>query len=94
MVRDADRQRGRDPGSGHRPAGEIAAKHGVWLVVGVEEREPNGATIYNTVLYFSPDGTLSTGTASSCPPVERTVWGMGDGSTLRAVDTRTAGSVG
>jgi len=36
----------------------IAAEHGVWLVVGVEEREERGATIYNTVLYFSPDGTL------------------------------------
>ena len=34
----------------------IAAEHGVWLVVGVDEREPHGATIYNTVLYFSPDG--------------------------------------
>jgi predicted amidohydrolase len=27
----------------------IAAEHGVWLVVGVDEREANGATIYNTV---------------------------------------------
>ena len=34
----------------------IAEKHSVWLVVGVQEREPNGSTIYNTVLYFSPDG--------------------------------------
>ena len=37
----------------------IAAEHGVWLVVGVEEREERGATIYNTVLYFSPSGTLA-----------------------------------
>ena len=36
----------------------IAETHGVWLVVGVQEREPTGSTIYNTVLYFSPDGRL------------------------------------
>ncbi len=34
----------------------IAAQHQVWLVVGVDEREEHGATIYNTVLYFSPQG--------------------------------------
>ena len=28
----------------------VAAEHGVWLVVGVDEREAHGATIYNTVL--------------------------------------------
>ena len=37
----------------------IAAEHGVWLVVGVNEREKHGATIYNTVLYFSPAGGLA-----------------------------------
>jgi nitrilase len=59
----------------------IAAEHGVWLVVGVEEREERGATIYNTVLYFSPEGTLA-GRHRKLVPTgsERTVWGMGDGS--------------
>ena len=28
----------------------------VYLVIGVEEREPTGGTIYNTLLYFDPDG--------------------------------------
>lgn len=36
-----------------------AAEHQVWLVVGVEEREPHGSTIYDTVLYFSPGGELA-----------------------------------
>jgi nitrilase len=55
----------------------IAAEHGVWLVVGVDEREAHGATIYNTVLYFAPDGKLAgrhrklmpTGAAGQVPPV-------------------------
>ena len=37
--------------------GEIARDAGVWLVIGVNERD--GGTIYNTVLYFAPDGTLA-----------------------------------
>lgn len=66
----------------------VAREHGVWLVVGVEEREPHGGTIYNTVLYFSPDGML-VGRHRKLMPTgsERTVWGMGDGSMLRVVDT-------
>ena len=66
----------------------IAEKHGVWLVIGVEEREPHGYTIYNTVSYFSPEGRLVDHHRKLVPTgSERTVWGMGDGSTLRVVDT-------
>jgi nitrilase len=66
----------------------IAAEHGMWLAIGVEEREPHGSTIYNTLLYFSPDGTLVDRHRKLVPTgSERTVWGMGDGSTLRIVDT-------
>nr|MBA2772989.1 carbon-nitrogen hydrolase family protein [Nocardioidaceae bacterium] len=46
------------PGPAADRLATIAEKHSVWLVVGVQEREPNGSTIYNTVLYFSPDGRL------------------------------------
>jgi nitrilase len=68
--------------------GAIAREHEVWLVVGVEERELHGSTIYNTLLYFSSDGTLVERHRKLVPTgAERTVWGMGDGSTLRAVDT-------
>lgn len=61
---------------------------GTYLVVGVQEREPHGTTIYNTTLYFGPDGTLL-GKHRKLMPTgsERTVWGMGDGSTLPVVDT-------
>ena len=68
--------------------GAMASEHGVWLVVGVEEREQHGSTIYNTLLYFAPDGTLVERHRKLIPTgAERTVWGMGDGSTLHAVQT-------
>ena len=77
------------PGPAADRLGTIAKKHSVWLVVGVEEREPTGSTIYNTVLYFSPDGRLVDRHRKLVPTgSERTVWGMGDGSTLRVVDTQ------
>jgi nitrilase len=68
--------------------GEAAREAGVHLVVGVDEREPHGTTIYNTVLYFGPDGALL-GKHRKLMPTgsERTVWGMGDGSTLPVIDT-------
>jgi nitrilase len=66
----------------------IALENGVWLVVGAEEREQTGSTIYNTILYFSPDGELVDRHRKLVPTgSERTVWGMGDGSTLRVVNT-------
>jgi len=69
----------------------IAAEHGVWLVVGVDEREAHGATIYNTVLYFAPDGGLAGRHRKlMATGAERTVWGMGDGSTLAVVDAGRA----
>jgi nitrilase len=66
----------------------IAREHSVWLVVGVEEKEPHGATIYNSMLYFTPEGNLVERHRKLMPTgAERTVWGMGDGSTLHVVNT-------
>ena len=66
----------------------IAENHGVWLVVGVSERETTGSTIYNTVLYYSPEGKLVERHRKLVPTgSERTVWGRGDGSTMRVVET-------
>jgi nitrilase len=66
----------------------VAREVGVYLVVGVDEREPHGSTIYNSLLYFAPDGTLL-GKHRKLMPTgsERTVWGMGDGSMLEAYST-------
>lgn len=76
------------PGPASQRLGSIAKEHGLWLIVGVEEREQHAATIYNSVLYFSPTGTLVDRHRKLVPTgAERTVWGMGDGSTLRVVQT-------
>ncbi len=76
------------PGPAADRLAAIAEKYGVWLVVGVQEREPTGSTIYNTVVYLSPEGRLVDRHRKLVPTgSERTVWGMGDGSTLRVVDT-------
>ena len=76
------------PGPATDRLGAIARERGVWLVIGVQEKEPNEGTIYNTVLYLSPEGTIVEKHRKLMPTgSERTVWGMGDGSTLRAVDT-------
>jgi predicted amidohydrolase len=67
-----------------------AAAHdaGAYVVVGVDEREPHGTTIYNTLLYFGPDGRLLNRHRKLMPTgSERTVWGMGDGSMLDVVPT-------
>ena len=68
--------------------GAAAREAGVYLVIGVDEREPTGSTIYNTLLYFDPEGSLL-GKHRKLMPTgsERTVWGMGDGSTLPVIET-------
>jgi nitrilase len=65
-----------------------ARRLGIWLSVGVQERDQSGSTIYNTLLHFAPDGTLA-GRHRKLMPTggERLVWGMGDGSTLTVIDT-------
>ena len=76
------------PGPVTDALGAAARAAGAYVVVGVDEREPHGATIYNTTLYIGPDGALL-GRHRKLTPTgsERTVWGMGDGSTLGVVDT-------
>ena len=56
------------PGPAAERLGGIARDNEVWLVIGVQEREQHGGTIYNTVLYFSPGGALPAVTESSSPP--------------------------
>ncbi len=76
------------PGAVTEALGAAARTAGVYLVIGVQERDPHGATIYNTTLYLGPDGTLL-GKHRKLVPTgsERTVWGMGDGSTLPVIAT-------
>src|SRR5882757_7770841 len=70
-----------------------AAKHaGVVVSIGVNERD--GGTLYNTQLLFDADGTLIQRRRKISPTYhERMIWGQGDGSGLRAVDSK-AGRIG
>ncbi len=69
--------------------GAIAREHRVWLVVGVNEADPErSATLYNSLLYWSPEGELALHHRKLVPTNhERLVWGQGDGRGLRALET-------
>ena len=66
--------------------GEACRQAGMVVSIGVNERD--GGTIYNTQLLFDADGTLIQHRRKIAPTYhERMVWGQGDGSGLRAVDS-------
>jgi nitrilase len=72
------------PGPTTAALGEMARDASAYLVMGVNEVD--GGTLYNTLLYFGPDGSLVNVHRKLMPTGgERTVWGYGDGSTLGVV---------
>jgi nitrilase len=74
------------PGPAVDALGHMARENAVHLVVGVIERD--GLTLYCTVLFFDPAGTLI-GKRRKLMPTgsERLIWGFGDGSTLSVLPT-------
>ncbi|AVH54746.1 MULTISPECIES: nitrilase-related carbon-nitrogen hydrolase [Streptomyces] len=65
---------------------EAARETHMVVSIGVNERD--GGTIYNTQLLFDADGTLIQRRRKITPTYhERMIWGQGDGSGLRAVDS-------
>ena len=81
--------RSRYPAQRCERLGEIAREHGVWLVTGINEVDPERpGTIYNSLLYHAPDGSLALHHRKLVPTNhERLVWGQGDGRGLRAIAT-------
>ena len=74
------------PGPATARLGEAAKSHGVWLAIGAIERD--GGTLYCTVLFFAPDGTLAGKHRKLMPTaMERLIWGFGDGSTLPVIES-------
>ncbi|MEH6672012.1 Nit6803 family nitrilase [Halopseudomonas sp.] len=67
--------------------GEACRRAGMVVSIGVNERD--GGTLYNTQLLFDADGTLLQHRRKITPTYhERMIWGQGDGSGLRAVDSQ------
>jgi nitrilase len=77
------------PGPDCDRLGDIARANDVLLVTGVNEVDPERpGTLYNSLLYHAPDGSLVLHHRKLVPTNhERLVWGQGDGRGLRAIDS-------
>ena len=78
------------------PLREAAATHHITLVCGIDEREGDfsRATLYNTVVTIDPRGEIVNRHRKLMPTnPERMVWGFGDATGLKVVDT-PAGRIG
>ena len=78
------------------PLQKAAARHAVTIVVGLHEIDSrfSGTTLFNTVVVIGADGVLLNRHRKLMPTnPERMVWGMGDASGLKVVDT-PAGRLG
>jgi nitrilase len=74
------------PGRATEELSRVAKESGVYVVIGVIEREIG--TLYCTVVFFAPDGTFLGKHRKLMPTaMERLIWGFGDGSTLPVYDT-------
>ncbi len=74
------------PGPAVDALSRTARSYGIYLVIGVVERERG--TLYCTILFFAPDGGYLGKHRKVMPTAsERLVWGFGDGSTLPVFDT-------
>ena len=68
-----------------RTIAAAAQEAGVWVCLGVNERE--GGTLYNTMAWFSPEGRLAAKHRKLHPTnAERTIWGRGDGRDVFVID--------
>ncbi|MFN2106376.1 MAG: carbon-nitrogen hydrolase family protein, partial [Candidatus Promineifilaceae bacterium] len=78
------------PGPATEALGDAAREAGVYLAVGVIERDTqfSGGTLYCTLLYFGPGGRII-GKHRKLKPTaaEKLIWGEGDGSTLTVLST-------
>jgi aliphatic nitrilase len=80
------------PGPVTEAVAEAARRHGVVVVLGVNERDHG--SLYNAQLIFDADGALLLKRRKITPTFhERMIWGQGDGAGLKVVQT-AVGRVG
>ena len=80
------------PSAATQAISDAASRGGMVVSIGVNERD--GGSLFNTQLLFDADGTLIQRRRKITPTYhERMIWGQGDGSGLRAVDS-AVGRVG
>ncbi len=68
---------------------DVARECGITVAIGVNERdsEASDSTLYNTLVYIGPDGSIIGRHRKLIPTAgERLVWGRGDGSDLEVYD--------
>jgi nitrilase len=73
-----------------KPLREAAAEHQLTIVAGINERDGklSRSTLYNSVVTIGPDGSLLNCHRKLMPTnPERMVWGQGDASGLKVIDT-------
>jgi nitrilase len=78
------------PGEPLQKLANAIRKAKLYVVIGVVEQEESGSqgTLYCTILYYGPDGTLLAKHRKLKPTgIERLIWGEGDGSTLSTIQT-------
>jgi nitrilase len=83
-------------GSDLKPLQEAAAEKRLTIVMGLNELDSafSGTTLFNTVVVVGPDGTILNRHRKLMPTnPERMVWGTGDATGLKVVDT-PAGRLG
>jgi nitrilase len=75
------------PGPLTERLGEAARRARAWVAIGVNERDSRRpGTLWNTLVWLAPDGTLARRHRKLMPTLhERVFWGQGDGDDLDAI---------